>query len=637
MDTDRGRKRGRGDEEDQVVPDDQFTSKNLRLESEEQDGRPISRETKPLYFGYSKFKGERDPNLFNGVPRYRDWPEWLQKKVKLIVKWKGRIPNDLLEGLQLPYKVMALSWRRKRRARMQARGFGAYKQLGRTFKDKAGNVIQNDDLASKEVDGRQIISKASLAFLQAYGSPFTDPKKFEGSLPRVPDSDHADSTVATWNGLQSTSVNRPGTNNQTSFLLKCVLPFQLHGFDYVGLDQFRMTDPTIQGNPAFSNYLACINTLTKRLGENQSLVNKDYRMQRASTGVRYVGSGIKMHDIGALESTAGLILGECLKPDFIKTVSKKIMKTIGDLGNDGKKLYMGYGLAGLFSYNDLDTISGLSSPLYLGLSSTNLASFLKSCVQECDINQDGQQEHFPLSSGITIRGATLKSSRPFKEVDDPEDMFDNNPNVVRPVFVPDIPTWFTDQSTDAQRTVYIREKFGDNLLVQIQNDVLSSHGVGVDQAWNSTCSWSVNMTSTGLRFLVLYLAYGNGTYGGHMLCNCVGIPVYLVDTVLCDNQCEQPFMSIMLEGVPNLRPLRVYTADFCERVVNQNKTDLSVSPSPQDPGFDDVYGVSRNFPVIVKGFTFFKTVWDGIKKAINFGVEHGSQIYTIGSTLASLL
>lgn len=405
----------------------------------------------------------------------------------------------------------------------------------------------------------------------------------------------------------------------------------------------RMPLVTGQHLIAFQAYCRILQT---RIAQNKAAYTKWSQLARQQSAGRYVGSGLKIHDLGPVQSQQGQILSTHLGPDFLPALYQAAFTS-----ENTAYLYIlnNFGIWGLFAAG-MDPIPGGPSDTDLTRNSTNywmvdkvaLVNWIKSVADDNQVPLGNKYQEFITGDGVSLRSYTGGTDRPFTTFSPPV-LFDSVNNVAL------INRQYINRQMNANG--YPGNDFFDDYImpVFVEQATLIAHAVAsaaVVDLTSFTYAWSSD--SSNLQLIYNYVScnfqYKIGsaepvTASFLMMTDKTGVPVCCYrHCSICglDNQADAPFMIAFLLSQATNRPFKTYGQTY-EEIQPQAGSVLGSTPSPQDASWREVVKVSSGFPSIVKGFTFFSKLWDGVKDSVKWVGKNAGSIIRLGKTVASAL
>lgn len=431
------------------------------------------------------------------------------------------------------------------------------------------------------------------SFLQAVGSPFTDVREMPGQvMPRRPDSDFKGASIAySYQGRATVQTNYPytgGANASSGALtFAAAFPYGLGGLDFAGNQTASGTGttnfPIAFTAAGLSSYV--INEMLPRLTAGQMNYPLVYNQFETMTKWRATSAGFKQHDVGAVLTRQGEFFAhEVNGSKFLAALTAGYSTWPADV----KNALWQFGIRGLLDYN----LSITGGTVY-NTPPANVRALVDAARQQATSNSDTGAEMTP-EMGITQRYREPRSEVDFMSINPLVFIYDPNSTISAGTRMT------ADAWSTAVSTKYPAGAVGiTNYLKEISEPALNVvYQRSGNFAWNTLQTANRSFLLT-VDMLPLPFAEGEvfntmGDQGNSLLCI----------------ESSQMAKSAGGDG----RVLNTYRACFYE-VQAQGTTIMFQTDSPADPSYNQVVELASHFPVTVRGFSFFKSLWEGIKKA----------------------
>ncbi len=473
-------------------------------------------------------------------------------------------------------------------------------------------------------------------YLEVYGNPFIERS---GPLPRVTDPENVDNTTAFVfrydDRVSASAVNggngyvvapcRPLSYAGVRDYLSNIVPDASMGYTLTAPNDGDVLDGNVAAEVANNSarFEIMLNSLIQT-GDRENWTRLNLIRQQC-TKERYVASGIRLWDMGAADSQQGEIKGFQLKAGaFVRYVYDKFMQGAFVPGNPtatakNQRCVMElrpFLLQILFN-NANPNNPGKSILLYNHMDNATIKAFCEALLEDAlQANKEfagDNGESYILAEGVTQRCYTKAAKRPFYKT--PWSLTHKRD-----------PTAET-RIIDPRSIAYMRDLYGPD--------------------WQTTTEY-VTYTVAGKQYLARALTNAAKLVAGVLgvstaaptlgvskvsyfpvLCTADGEPYAAVMEDDFDNQeADAGLMVYQFTAVGDSRPVRVERIYYGEGVVQGNSI-LPSSVSPCDVNFAIVTGQANKFPYIRKGHSFFSNLWDGLKKAGAYLVDHIDDITKI--------
>lgn len=608
---------------------------------------------------------------------------------------------------------------------------------------------------SKRASAHKYISPASAAYLQAFGSPFT-PISELAIDPRIPDTEFSgQSVVAHTDNDFNVMIPTSTYTGTTPTLGRCAFitstePFGLGGVDVLETSKYAPPSTIfpvqiggLQDKPRDSganaaagvgvmkstagiHYFATwVNSVVTPLLTRQLASYRDWEQYETVTDLaRMIGNGIKLHDLGPVETQSGQLVANHMKKEFWQQVVQHLCGELGETNstnNENCRLWVCFGPLALTSRGDVnvvrfneDAINGIAAGLVGEIGQTTNPHFLspfdsgyaqESAQQTTNFNKmvdevkqltiensvlsKDEGEEFLISDGVSLRGYHKGSDRPFHETKPPAVLIgdtlvsaNNTGDVIarsglrkEGLSVEEIKDWLATYSNVFSG--YSGDLSGGQHPVNCIDYTTVNRALStpVQAGWTSptyqvatadTLPGAFDATvinrnpSSEVDWLIMRVLWRTqsdvnpydigyqtganapvnaGVVSFH-LCDSYGVPIAMrYERKYQDKYApsgDGPYMSMLVESVSPQRPMKIYRAAYSENQISGHFL-VPTRKSVVDIDFDNVALVGAEFPEITKGFTFFKSLGDGLKKAFNVIWEHRAAISAAGTIIASLL
>lgn len=484
--------------------------------------------------------------------------------------------------------------------------------LGKKPKRRTGRTTRNISIKP---------GKQTKDFLECYGNPFIKPT---GSvLPRVPDPENVECT-SSFRFQYDTNVSADSTGN--GFFICPSTPLALGGLqDFMTNTETGLLNTGTMGvgkvidgskGAAVSAASTALATFAWRcmgsLPNSNENMDRQRRIYKEFDQMRYVGAGVRLHDLGAADSQQGELKARQLKSgEFFRYIRDKLLQKIGETTN--ASLHAQY-------MRQYQMMAGMVVQIIVGQANTNVtqqvlpaavdAAWCQQVVADAIQNTreyaGDNGESYILAEGITQRTYTKSAARPF--VRKPHDcILSGNDPVPR----------MADERSKAFAQAYFGAGYAGNLAYTPLN--LPNGKQILSLNWNATFQAQANVFNTD--------APGGNT----------GMSANPYNPLLCTNtgeiygaveeddwegmQGDAGLMMFELQSVGanrNIRLEHTYTGE----AVSKGNSVFEGSQSPYDPQFNTAIQVANHWPYVRSGFSFFSDVWSGLKSVGRFVVDH---------------
>lgn len=604
-----------------------------------------------------------------GAPgtRWRDLPEATKKRLTKLIRWRGRIPPALVANLTTPQRIMVFGLRKKNKA---SRPRGNRFLTGRMKKPFIPGVFEGGKLgygtaARAGLPQGTTLSDCAQAYLTAYGSPFTAEYKLK-MTPKIPDPENVNLTASVH---YDADWSAPATSIGTALVLSTTSPFGFGGNDIhgVGCNAVPIRD---QNSSAGTDPLALAGAvdyvnkvMLSRVATRFTSYNRYVRQCHLNQGQRYVGRGFKVHDIGAPETRSGIIHATHLQSKKVFSALLNMIKSVSLTQADLQSVFM-YGLFPLLNYegvgvNPGGVILGTGYAFNSTTTSTMQTNLRAALMAGTEFPAD-EGEEWTMEMGCTMRTYTRSAERPFVPYHkQPPAAFDCTATAFE--FAPlnlicledmEILKATLGQSQDVNVRTFIEQlDQWNNGVGYMPASVNYAPILSPNNGYNLVGWQKITAINGAVSYYAMqYYPTGRATTGSFPLSwyTIIGCraphpngsgaeiirPLICVDLANLSNGFEGDgdMMFALLEGLPAARQLQVYSVRWNEFQPNAD-TLLSPAASPTDHGWPDIVRLGNNFPVVTKGFSFFKDLWSGVKKAVGTIASVAEPITRIGGQL----
>jgi len=461
-------------------------------------------------------------------------------------------------------------------------------------------------------------------YLLAYGNPFVTLEDMKVSLPRVPDLAFTGSSAA----IHYEITENINATVGEFFVLKSSRFGGIAGMDIVGGDGW-VWPQTAAAELPLADFKAGVEVFANRQLQNTFAYGRFSQLGPKTVAGRYVSSGLKLHDLGPLETSAGQILatrcGDSLLPLAMKAAQADPVMW---------KATCAYGPAVCFWQGSSPTDATNSASPTMGI--VNWQRKVKSVCDAAQTPQGNRWNEFVSSDGTSLRISTSGTDRPFANLPPPV------------IFQATATTTATARTINSYATTigYEGRNFFAEYVEPIIDEVGAAYGIDT-QARQGVIDWGTD-TVSDLFFSYLGIQWAaageDPAVEACILCDINGIPLWCYQDAVSNGlqaQGDAPFMVAYANGQTastgtGARAFKTYGCTFEEIIPNQ-LNPMSATPAPNDANWDDVAKLSAAFIGVTKGFTFFSKLLDGVGDALKFTVKNGSKIFGLAKTVGSLI
>jgi len=474
------------------------------------------------------------------------------------------------------------------------RKYGAAPRLSTISRYTAGPIKMAGSV-STQVEGFHDFPIATQAFLQAVGSPFTEIREMPGQInPRRPDPDFSGASVAIVNQGRSQAYatypySTPASGSAGMLLFKLAWPFGLGGLDVAGN---QTASGTGTANFPATLSIADQNTyviaeMLPRLTAGQQNYNLFHNQMVDMVKWRVTAAGFKIHDVGQVLTRQGELLGH--EVNYCKFY-EYVMQNIQQQAADVQQAFWMFGLRGLLDYN-----TSLGGGIGFTTAAATVVSFIRAARESATVNASTGEEMTP------AMGITQRLREPRTEVD----FCTFSPLVF--IYDPAVTITAGSKYTQAQYVSLMASKGYPEAAAMLVNMVAPIGGEApasiyavrsgnyVWYQWQSTNrGYLLTKDLFPLPFVESRIAEITGNQGNNMLCF--------------------EALQVAKDAAAIGRPFNVYTASWMELQVS-GLSQMYQNDAPIDHSYNQVVKLASHFPVTVKGHSFFRDLWDGVKKA----------------------
>jgi len=459
---------------------------------------------------------------------------------------------------------------------------------------------------------QRAIPPATHDYMLACGNPFIHTSEFIAGMPRVPDESYTGASAGIHYPFQTTF-----TSLDSRFgLMKSARAFGLGGYDVVGGPMGGLGDPTDE----LADVTATCAVLFQDIVQNKIAYNRWSQVTEQQSAARVVSSGMKLHDLGAVQLGSGQLLATHCSPDFIQKLYSTVLAT--GAGPYSRAL-LTYGLGGLFA------LGSLSDVIVPDLTGTPIASpsadatmdIIRGVVDATQVPQGNFMQEFVAQDGCSIRSYISGTSRPMTTIPPPV-VFTQEAIQTSLISPASINIYMTSVG-------YVGGDFYGEFVAPFYTQLATSFGrtnPAADNIW--VVSYEPN-TLGEFNGVIGRITTSGGTDAKiYFICDINGIPLGCLQTAALlglHDQGDAPMLYIEALGVPSNRNWKRYEVTW-EEVAPAAGSVLPSTNSPVDPNWPEVVAVTQQFVSITKGFTFFGKLWQGLKSAVSFGVRNAGKI-----------
>lgn len=507
------------------------------------------------------------------------------------------------------------------RALLKAAAGGHY-SMGMDDMSHSGNQMSN----TLTVHPSQFLPTTA-DYMLAYGNPFISLDQLQVAVPRVPDQAFTGASAAVSYEITET-IN---TSTAEFMIVKSSRFGGIAGMDIVGGEGFVWPNPAdASGTPNPIEFSQGVTCFLNRQRQNPYAYGRFADIGTKTVAGRYVAAGMKIHDLGAVETSAGQIQTTHCGPQFMQGIMQAMQNDV-----NMNRLGLSYGPAVAFAQGSVPSgAAGTLAPT-MGLTAWNRT--LKGVADLHQYPQGNRWQEFVTADGTSARISTAGSLRPFAQLPPPL------------IFTPSSLTAVSVRGINryASTIGYSGRNFYDEYVAPIVPEIALAYAIDANRAYGIT--W-IPAAQAGLNFNIMQVEFSAEVgppvvtaYSVYVLCDVNGIPLWCYqDVTTCglDEQGDAPYMCSYVSGqssaYPAVRPFKTYSATWEEIIPNQSSA-LTATPAPQDANWDDVSRITASFVTVTKGFSFFSKLIDGVGDALKFTVKTGSKIFGLGKTVAMIL
>lgn len=474
-------------------------------------------------------------------------------------------------------------------------------------------------------------------YLMAYGSPFCDQVNFKVGLPRVPDDAYTGTSASVMFQTAET-VAESGPNLVIS---RSARMYGWQGCDIVGGMSLQFSQVDDPAQVAGSNgFRGMVQVLQARFLKNKNTYIKWRSVVLEQSAARYVGAGMKIHDLGAVQSQSGQVLATHCGADFLPNLYNTLFANTTDRGL--LRLCNTYGIWALFAVGKNIAYQGQASGTGMTVVQYDKAAvvdLIKSIADENQVPLGNKYQEFLTGDGVSMRAYTGGTDRSFTTFAPPIIFGDEPPGTINRNTI--------NRAMNANG--YPGNDFFDDYVVPVfyEQAFIVTQAQAAASALSPTyknISWASDNSIPNMTYTWVVVEWDYSINGGSVqtcsqmfLCDIYGVPIscYRHASISgLDNQSDAPFMMAFLYSQPSDRSFKLYGQAF-EEIQPQSGSVLGSTPSPQDAAWREVVRISSGFPAIVKGFTFFSKLWDGVKDSVKFVSKNAGSIVKFGKLIAT--
>jgi len=266
--------------------------------------------------------------------RYTQLPEEQKRLIKKGIYWRGRVPDGILSRLDTDARIMMFSWRKAKKAQRSRGSYGRRTGYAAASVARPGYITNFSQQQTPIAKPDELpISPISQDYLQAYGSPFT-PSNFFRNPPKIPDP-YSSEPTSTWHFDMVMDCRGNDTGNV--LLFKFTEGFKFGNWDVQG----GINLPPLFATPAASIPAMLIDMYSTRFVQHAKVREQFSKAVLQSDKHRYVGSGVKMHDIGAVETQSGRIMATHCEPgEMYQLLYKAYADAVATPGPSNDELFI---------------------------------------------------------------------------------------------------------------------------------------------------------------------------------------------------------------------------------------------------------------------------------------------------------
>lgn len=565
----------------------------------------------------ARYEEQKDKDDQRGYPEYRNLSENEKQLVRHYVN-KDSIPSGVSAVVRHWVDIFkARNYSRRGARKTVARGRYNYRRKG-TYYRRGKASYQKRQWRTKyttpptlrelkpytgismagavHIEGDHHFPPMSAAFLQAVGSPFTELNDMPGGImPRRPDPQFRGSSV----GFQvqgrvkiwaSYPFGTAAATAKDALTFAAAVPFGMGGLDIVGN---QTSTGASEAFPAPS--LAGLNAYLPKLFDRLSNGQQNYPLfnqQMADVEKwRITAGGFKQHDVGAKLTQQGEFFAH--RCNWLKFL-QYFKELEPNMTATQLMCYACFGVRGF-----LDYVPGV----YFTDTEATISTLVKNARQVAIENADIGDQTTP------DMGVTQRYREPRTEVD----FCQFNPIVFHydpSGSVPELATWKT---WAVARTIMDSKLAGSSTWLEqliLRYDNTGVGHVGRMRGGAGQNYWTYMAISTA------------GTYA--VLLTDDLLPIPLAELEMAKSMGNQGNSLLCIEASQMLsdatgvgRAINAFRSTYVEAQV-KGTSQLYQTVAPYDPNYAALIDLASKFPVDVKGHSFFKSLWEGVKKAVRW-------------------
>lgn len=485
--------------------------------------------------------------------------------------------------------------------------------------------------------GRIILSKVTRDFLTVYGNPFL--KTDTGNAPRCSDPENVECTAGYYYSYDMPAAAGADGNG---LLLVPSMPFAIGGMaDWLSTTQplaavaLPPVDACTSAAEVNARHVTARGLLREQvemmIAEGSPIDQNSKRMReiyKQFTRHRFVGSGVRLHDLGTADTQQGELKAKQVKSDdFYRYVRQAVDALVQQQVSPERAQMQLYQMGGtVVPFIIKLAAQGSADPVVAGLGLNGLTAewaraIVEQAVTECKEQNGDNGFSYILAEGITQRAYIRQAARPF--VRKPH-------NVILPADTNGVGNC---RALDPRSVSKINQYFGGK-----QNCVYTQNNLADGRNY-FTLEWAPGILADATNFAANPHLPNNVSLRpfSPLLCTDTGEVYDAVQEDDWDNmQGDAGLMVFQFQTVGASRPLRLERSFYGEAIVSGNSI-MAGTMSPYDAGFQHAIGLSNAWPYVKSGFSFWSSIWHGIKEAASFAVNHiedATKIVTAGATLA---
>lgn len=513
-------------------------------------------------------------------------------------------------------------------------------------------AVRSKGASSRGASASKIIPSTH-DYLLAYGNPFADQSSFKVAAPRVPDDAFTGSSSAIMYTLQEEVQIDANQNNFVA--IRGSRAYSLAGMDMAGGMSMQLSLPQGQYAGTLETFMTSVYPFVLRAQRNKYAYSKFHQVRGQSTRGRYVGSGMKMHYLGPVQTQSGQVVATHCGPDFVTSVYNSVWQGGDPVLINALNMY-GIGIFPNFGRNAPG--GGPALPVAAGFVAQDpnvIAGIFRQAAEDTQVPLGDAFQEFVTSDGVSLRTYTSGTDRPFTTMSPPAIWHgDGADTIYSATLINKALTsegWLSNSFYDDNIQPIIDECIVINTPQPLVKNgstypwiVAADPGVKV--------GWGVNTQYTDFHFTYMQVGCefqcpdypppdpgpnpGDPiTFSIWLLCDERGIPLTCFRNCTLmglEDQGDAPFMFIQGISQAASSPYKLYSQTY-EEVVPMNGSILTATPSPVDYSWREVVHISAGFPSITKGFTFFSKLWDGIKSAAKWVGKNVGSVVKVAKVL----